>query len=118
MKPLFLCYSKCGTCNKALRWLQSEGVEVDRRDITIENPTQAELTLYLQKSGLPISKFFNTSGVKYRELKVKEIIKTASTEELLALLATDGKLVKRPVLVTDSQVLVGFDPEQYSTLLK
>ncbi|MFI3268068.1 MAG: arsenate reductase family protein [Rikenellaceae bacterium] len=118
MKPLFLCYAKCGTCTKANKWLKANEIDVDVRDITIENPSLEELTLWLAKSGLPINKFFNTSGVKYRELGVKEIIKTASKEELLTLLASDGKLVKRPILVSGDSVLVGFKEDEYVSLFK
>lgn len=117
MKPLFLCYSKCGTCRKAAKWLQDNGIEVESRDITIQNPTTEELNLWIEKNGVAINKLFNTSGVKYRELGVKDIIKTASREELIELLASDGKLVKRPILVTDDTVLIGFKEEEYTTLL-
>ncbi|MFI3240833.1 MAG: arsenate reductase family protein [Bacteroidales bacterium] len=116
MKPLFLCYPKCGTCNKAKKWLAENCVEVDVRDITVENPTVQELTIWYERSGLPINKLFNTSGVKYRELGVKEIIKGATKEELLALLATDGKLVKRPILVAGDTVLIGFNQQEYIDL--
>ncbi|MFI3263510.1 MAG: arsenate reductase family protein [Rikenellaceae bacterium] len=116
MKPLFLCYAKCGTCTKASKWLKANAIEVESRDITVENPTLEELTLWVEQSGLPISKFFNTSGVKYRELGVKDIIKTASKEELIKLLASDGKLVKRPILVKENSVLVGFKEENYVSL--
>ncbi len=118
MKPIFLCYAKCGTCRKASKWLNENSIEVDTRDITVDNPSQEELTKWLALSNLPITKFFNTSGVKYRELGVKELIKSASQEELLNLLASDGKLVKRPILVTDSSVIVGYKEEEYEKILK
>lgn len=116
MKPLFLCYSKCGTCTKASKWLKANNIEVESRDITIDNPSLEELTLWYKQSGLAINKFFNTSGVKYRELGVKDKIKTSSEEELLELLASDGKLVKRPILVKGDKVLVGFKEEEYEQL--
>ncbi len=117
MKPLILCYSKCGTCNKALKWLRENSIDLESRDITVDNPTADELRLWIEQSGVSINRFFNTSGVKYRELGVKEIIKSASREELIDLLASDGKLVKRPILVTDNKVLVGFKLEEYEALL-
>lgn len=116
MKPLFLCYAKCGTCNKATKWLKANSIEVSSRDITVDNPSFEELSEWLDKSGISINKFFNTSGVKYRELGVKDILKTASREELLKLLASDGKLVKRPILVSGDKVLVGFKEEDYAEL--
>ncbi|MFI3322249.1 MAG: arsenate reductase family protein [Rikenellaceae bacterium] len=113
MVPLFLCYAKCGTCSKAAKWLKANNIEVASRDITVDNPTLEELTKWYKLSGLPINKFFNTSGVKYRELGVKDKIKTATEAELLELLATDGKLVKRPILVLGEKVLVGFIEQEY-----
>lgn len=117
MKPLFLCYAKCGTCNKAKKWLAENGVEVDAREITVENPTLEELTIWAEQCGMPINKLFNTSGVKYRELGVKDIIKGGATkQELLELLASDGKLVKRPILVCGDKVLVGFNEQEYKEM--
>ncbi len=115
----FLCYPKCGTCNKAKKWLAANGIDVDIRDITIENPTVDELSEWIKCSGVPVAKFFNTSGVKYRELGVKGIIKSATDEELIALLASDGKLVKRPLLITDDKrVLVGYNETAYQQLFE
>ena len=116
MKLLYLGYPKCGTCQKASKWLKASNIDVEVRDITIDNPTKDELTIWLEKSKLPINKFFNTSGVKYRELGVKDIIKSATQEELINLLASDGKLVKRPILVKDNNVLVGFKEQEYKDL--
>lgn len=116
MKPLFLCYAKCGTCVKASKWLKSKNIEVDVRDITIENPTFEELVGWFRMSGLTINKMFNTSGVKYRELGVKDKIKSLSEMELLELLSTDGKLVKRPLLITEGKVLVGFNEADYEAI--
>ncbi len=116
MKSLFLCYAKCGTCQKASKWLKSNNIDIESRDITIDNPTEQELSQWIEKSTLPINKFFNTSGVKYRELGVKDIIKSATTQELITLLASDGKLVKRPIFVHGDKVLVGFKEEEYKEL--
>ena len=101
MKYLFLHYPKCGTCIKAAKWLRANGIDVEARDITLQNPTAQELSAWIPASGLPIRKFFNTSGLKYRELNLKEKMETV--------LASDGKLVKRPLLVAADFVLVGFD---------
>ncbi|MFZ4456996.1 MAG: arsenate reductase family protein [Bacteroidales bacterium] len=116
MKPLFVQYPKCGTCQKAAKWLKSNSIESEIRDITIENPSREELKLWIAQSGLPIQKFFNTSGLVYKELNLKDKVKTASTDELLDLLASNGKLVKRPVFVKGDQVLVGFKEEEWNTL--
>ncbi len=117
MKPLFVCYPKCSTCKKAAMWLGVEGVEVDMRHIVEENPSREELAEWIAKSELPISRFFNTSGMLYREMNLKNRVKTAETDELLDLLATDGMLVKRPILVTDKGVFPGFREEEWRKLL-
>jgi arsenate reductase len=114
---LFLQYPKCGTCRKAAQWLKEHNVEVTSRDITLERPTEAELTEWIGRSGRPAAKFFNTSGLLYKERNLKEVIKSASEQELIVLLASDGKLVKRPVLVTDSVVLVGFNEAEWDARL-
>ena len=105
----FICYPKCTTCQKAQKWLDENGVSYTFRDIKMENPTYEELSAWHRRSGLPLKKFFNTSGLKYRELNLKEKMETATREELLSVLASDGKLVKRPLLVAADFVLVGFD---------
>ncbi len=115
MKPLFIHYPKCGTCQKAAKWLKANQIEAELRDIIIDNPTREELALWIPKSGLPISKFFNTSGLIYKEQNLKEKVKTASYEELIDLLASNGKLVKRPVLVYGDRVLVGFKEEEWQS---
>lgn len=117
-KPLFICYAKCGTCQKAIKWLKANHIEVEIRDIIEQNPQIDELQKWLILSGLPVKKFFNTSGVRYKELNLKAVIPNSSQEELLALLASEGKLVKRPILVAGDTVLVGFKEEQYETLFK
>jgi len=104
----FLCYPKCTTCQKAKKWLDDNHVEYQLRDIKLENPTQQELMLWYKKSGLPLKKFFNTSGLLYKSMELKDKLPTMSEEEQLQLLATDGMLVKRPLLVGDDFVLVGF----------
>ena len=117
MKPLFIWYSKCSTCQKAYKWLKENNIEVEVRDIITENPTQEELTKWVEMSELLINKFFNTSGVRYKELKLKDVVKTATKDELLKLLSSEGKLVKRPLLITTDKVFVGFKEDVYSTLL-
>lgn len=113
MKPLILCYPKCGTCKKAEKWLKENQIEVESRDIAKDSPSLEEITLWHKMSGLPVAKLFNTSGLKYRELNVKDRIKSDSDADLLALLASDGMLVKRPILVLESKVLVGFKQESW-----
>ena len=117
MNLLFVQYPKCGTCRKAAKWLQENNVEVESRHIVEENPTAVELQEWIERSKLPIQKFFNTSGKVYRENNLKEVVKTASQDELIKLLATDGMLVKRPVLVSDKFVLVGFKEAEWSEAL-
>lgn len=108
-----LCYSRCTTCKKALKWLDEKGVEYTLRDIAEDNPSYDELKKWHEKSGLDLKKFFNTSGKLYREMKLSEKLKGMSDEEKLELLASDGMLVKRPVAVAGDTVLVGFKQEQW-----
>lgn len=105
---LFVCYPKCTTCQKALKWLKEKGIEVEIRNIKEENPAAAELRRWQEKSGLESKRFFNTSGNLYKELHLKDRLPDMDEEERFALLATDGMLVKRPILVMDTRVLVGF----------
>lgn len=106
---LFIEYPKCTTCKKAKKWLDEHGVEYTDRHIVEDNPTAEELAAWQQRSGLPLRRFFNTSGMRYRELGIKAKLDAGmSDEEAFALLATDGMLVKRPIVVTDNAVLVGF----------
>lgn len=115
---LFLCYPKCSTCRKAQKWLDEHDVDYEIRDIKTENPDLAELELWHQASGLPLKKFFNTSGQLYRSLGLAQKLPEMSDAEQYALLASDGMLVKRPILVTDDdQVLVGFKEEQWAEAL-
>lgn len=105
---LFVCYPKCTTCQKAKKWLQEKGIEFEERNIKENNPIMEELKNWHKKSGLPLKKFFNTSGQLYRELKLKDKLPAMSEEEQFSLLASDGMLVKRPLLIGDDFVLVGF----------
>ena len=114
---LFLCYPKCSTCQKAKAWLDQRGISYDLRDIKLNNPTAEELTAWYQKSGLPLKKFFNTSGLQYKALGLKDKLPEMSEAEQLALLATDGMLVKRPLLVGENFVLTGFRPAEWETKL-
>ncbi len=116
MKNLFIEYPRCTTCKKAKKWLQENNIEFDERNIVEEKPTKDELKNFFEKSGLPLKRFFNTSGVLYREMGLKDKIKDMSEEEQLELLATDGKLVKRPLLINDNTVLVGFKEEEWNKL--
>ena len=118
MNPLFICYPKCSTCGKAAEWLRQHDIAFDLRDIVLQNPTESELQEWIARSGLPVSRFFNTSGLRYRALGLKDRVKTTPREELVRLLATDGMLVKRPLLVLPDRVLVGFrEPEWEASLL-
>ena len=115
----FICYPKCTTCQKAQKWLDDNKIQYEFRDIKLNNPTLDELTEWHKKSSLPLKKFFNTSGLLYKSLDLKNKLSTMSEDEMLALLASDGMLVKRPLLIGDSFVLVGFkDAEWSSTLSK
>ena len=114
---LFLCYPKCSTCQKAKAWLNERGIAYDLRDIKLNNPTAEELTAWYQKSGLPLKKFFNTSGLQYKALGLKDKLPEMSEAEQLALLATDGMLVKRPLLVGEDFVLTGFRPAEWEAKL-
>ena len=115
---LFLWYPKCSTCQKARSWLDAHGISYDLRDIKLHNPTAEELALWYRKSGLPLKKFFNTSGQLYRSLGLAKKLPEMSDAEQYALLASDGMLVKRSILVTDdNKILVGFKEEQWAEAL-
>lgn len=114
-KPLILSYSGCSTCKRALKWLAAKGVEADVRAIVEQPPTKAELDQWIVKSGKPVKKWLNTSGLSYRALG-KEKLDAASETEVKKLLAADGKLVKRPVLVMGDTVLVGFKEDEWSAV--
>ena len=118
MGVLFLEYPKCSTCKKAKKWLDDNSVEFTDRHIKEENPTAEELSEWHKKSGLPLKKFFNTSGVLYKELKLKDKLPEMSEQEQLELLATDGMLVKRPLIIGENFVLVGFKEAEWEKLKK
>ena len=114
---LFVCYPKCSTCKKAETWLNDHGLEHTSRDIKLTNPTEEELRSWNKKSGLPLKRFFNTSGLLYKELSLKDRLPDMTEEEMYSLLASDGMLVKRPIVVTDETVLVGFRETDWADLL-
>ena len=113
---LFVCYPKCTTYQKARKWLDDRGVKYEYRNIKEENPTEAELRDWHARSGLPLKRFFNTSGLQYKALNLKERLPQMSEDGQFALLASDGMLVKRPILVSDDAVLVGFKEAEYEKL--
>ena len=113
----FICYPKCTTCQKAKKWLDDKETEYEIRDIKLDNPTLLELTEWHRKSGLPLKKFFNTSGLLYKSLDLKNKLPEMTEEEMLKLLATDGMLVKRPLLVGDNFVLVGFKEAEWQNTI-
>lgn len=115
---LFICYPKCSTCKKAKKWLDENNIEYTERDIKLENPSYDELKKWYENSGLPLKKFFNTSGMIYREMRLKDRLPDMSEEEQLRLLATDGMLVKRPLVVKDGAVLTGFREKEWEEKLK
>ena len=113
---LFVEYPKCSTCKKAKKWLEDSGISFEDRDIREDNPGEDELRRWHGLSGLPLKRFFNTSGQLYREMNLKDRLPEMTEEEQYRLLATDGMLVKRPLLVTGREVLVGFKAEQYDRI--
>ncbi|MFG6384359.1 MAG: arsenate reductase family protein [Lachnospiraceae bacterium] len=118
MEILFVEYPKCSTCQKAKRWLEEQQIIYTDRNIKEQNPTKEELKAWHTKSGLEIKRFFNTSGNVYKEMNLKDRLPKISLEEKYDLLATDGMLVKRPILVTEQGVYTGFKPEEWEKLLK
>ena len=113
----YICYPKCTTCRRAKAWLDASNIPYELRDIKLENPTLEELTEWYEKSGLPLKKFFNTSGLLYKSLDLKNKLPEMSEKEMLGLLATDGMLVKRPIVVSGDKVLVGFKEEEWRAAL-
>lgn len=111
---LVLVYRKCSTCQKALKWLEEQGIAFEERPIVEQNPTYEELKAWYEKSGLPLKKFFNTSGLLYKEMKLKDKLAELSEDEQLQLLATNGMLVKRPFVVGDNFVLTGFKEAEWT----
>lgn len=114
----FLCYAKCTTCQKAKKWLDANEIEYTERPIKEQNPTVEELKVWHRRSGIPLKKFFNTSGLLYKDMKLKDRLPGMSEEEQYELLATDGMLVKRPMLVGDDFVLVGFKETEWEDKLE
>ncbi len=116
MKNLFIEYPKCSTCQKARKWLDENKIEYVDRNIVTETPTKEELKKWITKSGLDVRKFFNTSGMKYRELNIKEKIKDMSEDEIYELLASDGMLIKRPLFISDTLILKGFKEKEWEQI--
>ena len=114
----FICYPKSTTCRKAQKWLDENGISYTFRDIKMEHPTYEELAAWHRRSGLPLKKFFNTSGLLYKSMELKDRLPAMSEDEMLKLLAADGMLVKRPLLVGDDFVLVGFREAEWAERLK
>ena len=114
----FICYPKCTTCQKARKWLDENNIEYEFRDIKLENPSLEELTAWYKLSGLPLRKFFNTSGLLYKSMELKTKLPNMTDEEMLSLLATDGMLVKRPLAIGEDFVLVGFKEAEWVEKLK
>ena len=114
---LFLQYPPCSTCQKAKKWLDDHGVDYTSRHIKEENPSFEELTAWLHRSGLPVKRFFNTSGLLYKSMGLKDRLPTMTEEEQLRLLSSDGMLVKRPLVITDTGVLVGFREKEWEETL-
>ena len=114
---LFVCYPKCSTCMKAKKWLEEKEIEFEQRDIKEEKPTAEELKTWWRKIGLPLKRFFNTSGKLYKEMQLKDRIPNMSEDEQIELLASDGMLVKRPILVQNEKVLVGFKEKEWQEIL-
>lgn len=117
MNMKFICYPKCTTCKKAQKWLDDNSVSYELRDIKEQNPSYEELTEWYKKSGLPLKRFFNTSGLLYKSMELKDKLPDMSEEEQLRLLASDGMLVKRPIAVTGDTVLVGFKEAEWAEKL-
>lgn len=114
----FICYPKCTTCQRAKAWLDENGAEYELRDIKLDNPTLDELKVWHKQSGLPLKKLFNTSGLLYKSLDLKNKLPTMSEDEMLTLLASDGMLVKRPLVIGGDFVLVGFKEDEWKNKIK
>ena len=114
---LLVYYPKCSTCQKAKKWLEEKEVKFEERDIKLQNPTKEELKEWHHKSGLPLKRFFNTSGMLYREMQLKEKLPDMTEEDQYELLATDGMLVKRPIIIDDNRVFTGFREKEWEQLL-
>ena len=117
MKIIFIEYPKCSTCQKAKKWLEANKIVFEDRHIVVNNPTKEELQKWIKESGKEIKKWFNTSGLKYKELNLKERVQNMTEAEKIEVLASDGMLVKRPILISDKGVLIGFKEEEWKKLL-
>ena len=115
---LLICYPKCGTCRKAQKWLEDNGIGSAYRDIKSDNPSGEEHAGWIRSSGLPARKFFNTSGMLYRDMQLKDKLPSMTEDEMVSLLATDGMLVKRPIAVLPDRILVGFKEPEWESALK
>ena len=113
MENLFIEYPKCSTCKKAKKWLESNGIDFKDRNIVEDTPTKEELKKWIEESGQDIKKCFNTSGLKYKELNLKDKLPSMSYEEKIELLASDGMLIKRPLLITKNKILIGFKQKEW-----
>ena len=118
MKNIFLWYPKCTTCQKAKKWLEENNIQFEERHIVENNPNKQELKEWIKKSDYEIKRFFNTSGLKYKELNLKEKLPNMSEDEKIELLASDGMLVKRPIFISDNNILVGFKEKEWEEKLK
>ena len=116
MKNIFIEYPKCSTCKKAKKWLEENSIEFIDRNIVTDTPTQEELTEWIERSGQDIKKWFNTSGIKYKELNLKDRLVNMSNEEKIELLASDGMLIKRPLLISDKGIFTGFKEEKWEEI--
>ena len=118
MKNLFIEYPKCSTCKKAKKFLDYNSIKYEDRNIILDNPTFVELERWIKQSKKDINKFFNTSGMKYRELGLKNKLKNMTDKEKISLLATDSMLIKRPLLITDTNILIGFKEEEWQEIIR
>ena len=118
MKNIFIEYPKCSTCKKAKKWLEENNIEFEDRNIVEETPTVKELTEWIKKSKEDVRRWFNTSGLKYKELNLKEKLLTMNEEEKITLLASDGMLIKRPIVISDKGILVGFKEEKWKEMFE
>ena len=116
MKNLLIWYPKCSTCQKAKKYLEANNIAIEERHIVEETPTKEELEKWIKQSGLETKKFFNTSGLKYKELNLKEKLLTMTDKEKIELLSSDGMLIKRPLLITDKEILIGFKEELWKNI--
>ena len=117
MTNLFIEYPKCSTCKRAKEWLEKNNIKFQDRNIVSETPNEIELEIWINKSGYEIKKFFNTSGLKYKELNLKERLQTMSDKEKIKLLSSDGMLIKRPLLITKEKIYVGFKEKEWEELI-